>query len=268
MDLGRLQFKYFDAGGHPLRMLVEGRGSPAVIFETGARGSGGAPLEMWAKVQSQVSQFTTTLSYDRAGVGLSAPGPQPRDARQIALELHTALKSAGLHPPYILVGHSFGGPFIRVFAGLYPADVCGLLLVDPTQEEFIKWDDAHHGHKDISDDDWHLIQAGLAEAHDSPIPPGIPIALITATGPKVLPDFMSEKEQREYRETVKMWRKFHQDWVDKVPGAQHVVTEKSGHGVPFFEPELVTESIHKIFDKARASSPPATRETTAIPKHP
>lgn len=252
MDRGRLPFKFVDAGGHTVRMLIQGHGGPAVIFETGARGSGGAPLEMWSKVQPRVSQFTTTVSYDRAGVGLSAPGPEPRDARQIAIELHTALKNAGIAPPYILAGHSFGGPFIRVFAGMYPADVCGLVLIDPTQEEAVKrMEIEEHGHKDIPEDDWQLIQAGLSEAHNSPVPPKIPVTLITAIGPKVLPDFMPEKDQRKYREGHKMWLKFHQDWVDRVPSARHVITENSGHGVPFFEPELVTSSIRQVFDEAR-----------------
>lgn len=245
MDFGRLPFKYVDVGGHKVRMLISGHGTPAVVFETGARGSGGAPLEMWSKVQSQVSQFTTAVSYDRAGVGLSAEGPKPRDARQIARELHTALASAGIPPPYILVGHSFGGPFIRVFAGMYPSEVCGMVLVDPTQEEFIKWDDHNHGHNDIPDDDWDLIQAGLSEAHESPIPPGIPVTLITAMGPRVLPAFVTEKKRREFRSTARMWLKFHQEWLAKVPGAQHIVTEDSWHDVPFFEPGLVTKSIHQ-----------------------
>jgi pimeloyl-ACP methyl ester carboxylesterase len=246
MDFGRLRFSYADAGGHKVRMLISGHGSPAVVFETGATGSGGAPLEMWSKVQSQVSQFTTAVSYDRAGVGLSAEGPKPRDARQIARELHSALASARIPPPYILVGHSFGGPFIRVFAGMYPTEVCGMVLVDPTQEEFVKWDDLHNnGHDGIPDDAWDLIQAGLSEAHESRIPPGIPITLITAMGPRALPSFLTEKKRKKFRSTQRMWLKFHQEWLTKVPGARHIVTEDSWHDVPFFEPELVTKSIQR-----------------------
>src|SRR6185436_13132917 len=62
-------------------------------------------------------------------------GPSPRHARQIATELHTALANAGLHPPYILVGQSLGGPYVRVFASMYPEDVTGIVLVDPTQPD-------------------------------------------------------------------------------------------------------------------------------------
>src|SRR5262245_17009806 len=91
LDPGRFAFKYVDTGGHHLRMLISGRGSPAVIFETGGSPAAGGPLEAWERVQPAVSRFTTTVSYDRGGIAWSAPGPKPRDARRIARELHTAL---------------------------------------------------------------------------------------------------------------------------------------------------------------------------------
>ena len=102
-------------------------------------------------VQPEVSKLTRTVSYDRAGIGWSAPGPEPRDARQIAKELHIALGNAGLPPPFILVGHSFGGPFIRVFADIYPREVSGMVLVDPTQEEFIAWNQSRNTNQDEED---------------------------------------------------------------------------------------------------------------------
>src|SRR5690349_12362607 len=87
LDPGRFAFTEVDAGGHKLRMLVTGHGSPTVVFETGGTPKSGGPLECWERVQPAVSKFTTTVSYDRAGVGLSPKGPRPRDARQVAVEL-------------------------------------------------------------------------------------------------------------------------------------------------------------------------------------
>jgi len=250
IDPGHFAFKYIDAGGHTLRMLFLGHGSPTVIFETGGRGSGGAPLEMWNKVQPAISKFTTTVAYDRAGVGLSAPGPDPRDARQIARELHTALQNAHARPPYILVGHSFGGPFIRVFAGMYPGEVCGMVLVDPTQEGFINADPAHN-HDNIPDEDWRLIQAGLTEAHESPVPKGIPVVLITGIGPRIFPSFVTEKQiQRELKVHQKLL-KFHTEWLATVPNSQHIITENSGHNVPVTEPELIIGAVRQIVEQAR-----------------
>src|SRR3954453_11900818 len=94
LDLGQLAFTRVDAGGHELRMLIAGQGSPTVVFETGGSAGTGGPLECWERVQPSVSKFARTISYDRAGIGWSAPGPKPRDARQVARELHTALHNA------------------------------------------------------------------------------------------------------------------------------------------------------------------------------
>ncbi len=202
------------------------------------------------KIQPDVSKFTSTISYDRAGVGLSAPGPNPRDARQIARELHIALHNAQVPPPYILVGHSFGGPFIRVFAGMYPGEVGGMVLVDPTQEEFINRNQANK-HDDMPADDWKLIQAGLTEAHESRVPEGIPVVLITGMGPRVIPSFVTEKEKQEYRSMHQVWLKFHNEWLEKVPHGQHIITENSGHGIPFEEPELVIQAIRNVVNSSR-----------------
>ncbi|MPY90883.1 MAG: alpha/beta fold hydrolase [Luteitalea sp.] len=116
--------------GHTMRMLVAGSGESTVVFENGL----GPPLEMWGKVQPQVSRFARTVTYDRAGVGLSEDAPPPRDGRQIAAELRHALRVASVPPPYVLVGASLGGLYIRVFAGMYPDDVSGMVLVDPTHD--------------------------------------------------------------------------------------------------------------------------------------
>jgi pimeloyl-ACP methyl ester carboxylesterase len=246
LDPGRFAFQYIDVGGHSLRLLVCGHGSPTVVFEGGGFGSIGAPLENWSEIQPEVAKFATAVSYDRAGIGMSAPGPQPRDGRQIALELHTALHRRRLDPPYILVGHSFGGPLIRVFAGLYPDETAGLVLVDPTQEEFINRDPSPAVNQGkISDDYWKEIQSTLTEAHNSPIPAHIPVILITAVGPRVLPNFVTEKNKQEYRARLQLWLKAHTEWLAKIPGSQHIVTDISGPGVPLTEPELVIAAIRR-----------------------
>ncbi len=247
MDLGRLAFKYVDAEGPRLRLSISGQGNPTVIFETGGGGADGGPLEAWARVQPAVSKFTRTVSYDRAGIGLSAPGPEPRDARQIARELHAALANAGVAPPYILVGHSMGGPYNRVFAGMYPKEVSGMLLIDPTQEEFIEWNrsrDTNQVEKVGND-----ILASLAEAHESTVPPGIPVVLITAMGPRVLPSFATEKQKQDFKTQRPMWLKFHDEWVGKLPNGKHVVTKDSGHMVPFEQPELIVDEIRKMVEQ-------------------
>lgn len=117
-----------DVGGHRLHLLILGEKnkSPSVILETGGGGGIG-----WPNVRSQIAQFTQVITYDRAGFGKSPPGPNPRDAKTIAGELHTALHQAGVAPPYVLVGQSSGGLYVQVFAASYPDETAGLVLVDP-----------------------------------------------------------------------------------------------------------------------------------------
>src|SRR5438552_8320132 len=134
-----LTLQKIDAGGHSLNMLIGGEATPAVVFEAGF----GAGIESWATVQSTTAKFARTVSYDRAGIGQSEAGPKPRAAKQIAQELHAALQKAGIAPPYVLVGHSFGGIYVRVFADMYPKEVAGLVLIDPSQEAFDDWTKTH-----------------------------------------------------------------------------------------------------------------------------
>lgn len=144
-------------GGHALQMRLQGRGSPTVVFESGA----GLGLATWTKVQPQVARFASTIAYDRAGLGKSEPGPEPRDARRIAGELHTALRKVGARPPYILVGHSAGAFYTRLFADAYPEEVGGLVFVDPATEQIYDWFGIH-------------VPAALkAKVAASKMPPGV-----------------------------------------------------------------------------------------------
>lgn len=246
VDPGRFAFAKVDAGGHSLRMFISGHGGPAVVFETGGAPAAGGPLEAWERVQPAVSKFTTTVSYDRAGIGWSAPGPKPRDARQVARELHTALHNAHVAPPYVLVGHSFGGPLNRVFAGMYPDEVAGMVLVDPTQEEMLVWNQARDPQQqERQDEEWKDIKASLEEAHESRVPPNIPVIVITAMKLQMFPG-LTDKQKEEMMTTHAAWLRFHEEWLAKIPNSQHIVTEKSGHVVPFEQPELVIEAIQQV----------------------
>lgn len=120
-----------------------GHGSPTVIFESGL---GGLSLQ-WFQIQSQIAELTTTLSYDRAGQGQSDPPQSPRTPQNITDELSQLLVQLQVQPPYILVGHSFGGLLCRYFANQYPETVKGIVLVDASHEkqlELIEGYDKRH----------------------------------------------------------------------------------------------------------------------------
>ncbi|HEY6865686.1 MAG TPA: alpha/beta hydrolase [Candidatus Eisenbacteria bacterium] len=126
-----------DAGGHRLHLRIEGAGEPGptVILECGI---GGATSCNWGWVEPAVARFARVVAYDRAGLGWSDPGPLPRDGRRIVVELHTALRNAGLAGPYVFVGHSYGGLLARLFTAAYPDEVAGLVLAEPSHPELFQ----------------------------------------------------------------------------------------------------------------------------------
>jgi pimeloyl-ACP methyl ester carboxylesterase len=113
--------------GRQLYLSEQGEGTPTVIFESGI----GATSQNWTWLQREVSRFTRTITYDRCGLGWSTPSPSPRIPSNIVRELHTLLKRAGIPPPYLLIGHSFGGLVVQRFAADHPSEVAGLILIDP-----------------------------------------------------------------------------------------------------------------------------------------
>ena len=122
--------KSVDIGGRTLNIFCSGKGTPAVVFESAS----GIGLE-WQPVQTEVAKFTEACWYDRAGMGWSDQGPFPRTAEAIAKDLHELLKKAGVAPPYVLAGFSFGGLPLRKYSGFYLREVAGMVLVDSAHED-------------------------------------------------------------------------------------------------------------------------------------
>ena len=238
-----LDLRKIDVGGHSLNLLIGGHGSPAVILEGGL----GEGIAGWSLVQREVATFAQTVSYDRAGQGQSELGPKPRSARQIATELHTALQNAGVKPPYVLVGHSLGGPYVRVFADLYPKEVTGMVLVDPSQEAFDDWTKAHWDgkRKEVEAQiakgpeglraEWAAIEDTYAQARAAKLRAGIPVTLITAGIQENAP-----------AEAQTAWTEKHSEWIAKVPGGKHLFAEKSDHFIQLREPAIVIKAIREI----------------------
>jgi len=117
---------------HAIHLHCVGSGSPTVVFEADLDQYGSLS---WSTLLEDVGEFTRACSYDRAGILWSEAGPLPRDGETIANELAVALEAAGERGPYLLVGHAFGGVYVRIFAGQYPEDVYGMVLVDSSHPD-------------------------------------------------------------------------------------------------------------------------------------
>jgi pimeloyl-ACP methyl ester carboxylesterase len=222
-------------------------GAATVVFENGLDGK----LNWWRKVIPEISKDATTFAYNRPGYGSSDAVSTPRDGLHIVEELRTLLKSEGLEPPYVLVGHSFGGLLMQYFARKYPDEVSALILVDSTHPAQFKGKGAM--------ENWPAWLRLLFNLYLSPVEKE-EVDLINTTGDQVLalPAF-SEKpvivlsagkplgEKGEFADDVNEKRK---DVARLYPGSQQIWVD-SGHGIPLEKPEEVIAAIRQVLPPKR-----------------
>jgi len=118
--------------GRTVEVVEAGEGDVTVVFESGL----GDDWTPWDAVASEVADSARVFAYSRPGYGESDPSADPRDAAQIVEDLRALLAARGFAPPYVLVGHSFGGAYMEWFAKAHPEEVIGLVLVDPRHRDF------------------------------------------------------------------------------------------------------------------------------------
>jgi pimeloyl-ACP methyl ester carboxylesterase len=126
----------YDIGGHWMHLHCTGAGTPTIVLSSGL----GDDFTSWARVQPVLSKQTRVCAYDRAGFGWSDARSEVQDAGAVALQLHELLRSAGVARPFLLVGHSISGVYLRAYAAQYPEDLAGLVFVDgatPLQDDRI-----------------------------------------------------------------------------------------------------------------------------------
>lgn len=115
----------------PVERHVSGSGRPVVVFQSGL----GDGLGVWSRVQAGLPEDLTSYAFSRPGYGRSVAVDAERSPCAAAAELRAGLRQAGLAAPYILVGHSLGGLYQYAFAKLHPAEVAGIVLVEPTHPQ-------------------------------------------------------------------------------------------------------------------------------------
>ncbi len=124
--------KLVDIGGRRIQLDCRGVGRPTVLFESGLDINGSLG---WSAIHDQVAKTTRACAYSRAGIMWSDPSSGAQNGRPIAEDLHRTLRYAGEKAPYVLVGHSMGGPYIMIYTKYFGSEVAGLVFVDASHPD-------------------------------------------------------------------------------------------------------------------------------------
>lgn len=245
-------------GQHHLEVNVQGEGRHNVIFESGL----GHDLNIWRDVADEVSQFAQVVTYSRAGYGQSEQSDLPRTLEQIASELDSLLTAKNISAPYILVGHSAGGFYIRKYAELYPDKVAGLVFVDPTPEKILIQLRALDKERAIREeavinrmtpDRVKPEDIYFSKITGSGIYPStaklvdVPVAMITAMKQEYPQFLMHSVEGKQ------AWRELQTQFVTQFTDYQHIVLGATGHNVHREQPETVVAAVRYVIKQNDAA---------------
>ena len=274
--------------GRRLRTVVAGDGDgPLVVFEAGMS----APAASWVHTQREISAHARTLSYDRAGYGGSDPDPHDRTLERIVEDLVALLDALGETQPVILVGHSWGGPIMRLFAAQHQQRVAGLVFVDATLAEVMSARNARiaatsfavfsvlarcggrsliekvtmprGASPEIAPDDVAIMlrdyacspamRAGRREA--ASIRAALPtLARLQAEGTPDVPTvcLQAGRVDRGMRKARPLFNRVAADLMSAVPQGRSIVVETAGHLIPQEEPAAVRDAILEVLAATRA----------------
>jgi pimeloyl-ACP methyl ester carboxylesterase len=249
---------------------------PVVVFESG----GGAPLETWDPVLPAVAKFAPLVAYDRAGTGESAWDSLPPTPERVVARLDRLLAKLEVSPPYVLVGHSWGGALIRYFGAANSADIIGMLYLDPTDitqtpaDEIALFETIGAG-SPARDAFYEMMEVAMADApaplraegavtlglfrqdmsgRRLPEAPDVPTTVILAGQPTMLPSNILPFDTQRYADAVQRSRVHRLGaWV-RGHGEFHVAVH-CGHVIHADDPELVIETIRRLLDASDASLP-------------
>lgn len=263
--------RFVEIDGHKQHILDKGEGSPVVIFINGA----GADLKDFDAVQSELADYTRTLSYDRAGIGLSEELDNERTVDHLADELQKILDKENIHPPYILVGHELGAFIVRWFTHAYPNQVAGIVIIDPAYEGFMdtlrntRSAEQRRRMKDMVDlgivnmpkatrKELEHLKKDEALMRSTKLPTTIPITLITS-------DRFSNTNRNmgASSEAIARWITFLEQLKEQAPQLKHVEAKMISSRIHQEAPQLVITEIMSLLETIR---PKPTPEPVEVPK--
>ncbi|MGB7815155.1 MAG: alpha/beta hydrolase [Methylotenera sp.] len=210
-----------------------------VVFENGL----GGRMEWWKKVLPEISKDTTTFAYNRPGYGESDSVSTPRDGSHVVDELRSLLRSKGLTPPYILVGHSLGGLYMQLFARRYPDEVSALILVDSTHPKQLDGEGAIEKQSfwvrgivgalvtGTAKEELNLLSQTGEQVLGLPTLQNIPVFVLSASEPMQEKSKLADDANEKRKDIVRLYPNAKQIWVD------------SGHVIPLEKPESIVSVI-------------------------
>jgi len=241
-----------DIGGRRLCFVCAGQGAPTIVLETGI----GDTSATWSSILPAVAQLSTVCCYDRAGMGESDPAPIPRTCQDMAADLRALLAAIPLAPPYVLVGHSYGGMNVRLFASRYPDEVAGMVLIDAVHEdkdiqfESVLAADLIARHRaylaDPSRNSEHVDKPQCtAQLRAARCTFEFPIVVLARGLPdEPSPVWPSAAIQRVETELQR-------EFLKLSPRSTHIIAEHSGHYIQHDQPDLVIEAIRQVVSLVR-----------------
>lgn len=253
------------SAGRSLFLHCVGSGGPTVLLEAGF----GAGARAWQDVQPALGRTTRTCSYDRAGVGNSIAPPGVRDARDEIADLRRMLVRAHVDPPYLLVGHSYGGVLARVFALLHPTETAGLVLIDTMgrdgrRRQLAIWprSQAREIRTELAASVMDGIDLGTGEALAGRLDTlgATPLVVITAGRQDNLPRAPAELA----RALRQLWDRMQDELAGLSDDSVHVVAIRSNHDIPSQdggEPSVVIDAVEAMLKAKRDGTrlPPCPR---------
>ena len=280
-----------DIGGRNLYLECRGSGSPTVILEAGFR----TRADVWTDDLLQpdaprtmvfpgIARFTRVCAYDRPGtatvrdgqllVSRGDPVPMPRTANEAVADLHALLEAAAVPGPYVLVGHSFGGLFVRLFTSTYPNEVVGMVLVDAfpeAMEEFLtpmQWDayedifqpvpPALADYTDLEFTNLDVSLGQMRQAAETTPLPALPMVVLSRGQTMTMPSELPGGLTGELLEQV--WQTGQNQLAGLTPDARHIIATESEHYIQLQQPELVIDAVRAVVEAVR--DPATWRQTT------
>ncbi|QNA99670.1 alpha/beta fold hydrolase [Massilia sp. Se16.2.3] len=238
------------------QVATAGSGRYTVIFESGF----GTDLRAWRKVAPALAGKARVFTYSRAGHGGSEARPEPRTIEQNSVELEQLVAAAKLAPPFILVGHSYGGLLVRSYAARHPEQVAGMVLVDPSDEGLnpaLRKLDAERAAND--DRQFAAIVPARFQAELRLLQPVLDSGKLALAGklpdvPTVVLTSVQQTEKPEFfvqaPQAVAIKQGLHANFLRQFSDGSQVLTARSGHNIELEEPELVIAAVEKVMAAA------------------